>query len=338
MIRLSYHPGRTRGDFADGHATKIRRQASPSRRTEDRRLLMGHGRYTSDVSLPHQLHGQVLRAPHAHARIARIETRAAAAAPGVRLVLSAAELAAAGARPYPCIAPVLNRDGTPCHMTEWPALAVERVRYVGEGVAFIVADTISQARDAAELVEVDYEPLPAVTGTAATIGSGIEVWPDAPANLCCDWAFGDPGATEAVFARAHHVTTPRSRQQPDRGRAHGDARHRRRVPAGRRALFPPHLQPERPRHAWRLGRCPRRAHQPPPPGHARRGWGLRHEGGAVPRICPRPGRRAPHGQAREVDCRPGRGFPIRHPRPRPCDPGRAGTRRRGGASSPSVRA
>ena len=177
------------------------------RRTEDRRLLMGHGRYTSDVSLPHQLHGQVLRAPHAHARIARIETRAAAAAPGVRLVLSAAELAAAGARPYPCIAPVLNRDGTPCHMTEWPALAVERVRYVGEGVAFIVADTISQARDAAELVEVDYEPLPAVTGTAATIGSGIEVWPDAPANLCCDWAFGDPGATEAVFARAHHVTT-----------------------------------------------------------------------------------------------------------------------------------
>ena len=78
------------------------------RRTEDRRLLMGHGRYTSDVSLPHQLHGQVLRAPHAHARIARIETRAAAAAPGVRLVLSAAELAAAGAG----LIPVSRRSST----------------------------------------------------------------------------------------------------------------------------------------------------------------------------------------------------------------------------------
>ena len=175
------------------------------RRGEDDRFLTGQGQYVDDLVLPGQTRAHVLRSPHAHARVERLETSRAAALPGVLAVLTGADYRAAGFKPVPCAAKVDNIDGSPCaDPPRWP-LALDRVRHVGDGVALIVAETADLARDAAELVQVDYAPLPAVVGTAAAVEPGAPlVWDDTPGNLAFHWALGDAAATDRAFAAAAH--------------------------------------------------------------------------------------------------------------------------------------
>ena len=181
--------------------------AQPVRRVEDPRLLKGDGRYTDDIVLPGMLHGIVLRSPHAAGRITRTDISAAAALPGVRAIYTAADLAADGIGTLPCAAPVQNKDGSAMVSPPHPVLADGAVRHVGDPVAFIVADTAKQARDAAELIEVDYDILPSATDLATAMDAGSSaVWPEAGNNLAFDWDIGDNAATEAEFAKAAHVT------------------------------------------------------------------------------------------------------------------------------------
>jgi aerobic carbon-monoxide dehydrogenase large subunit len=181
--------------------------AQPVRRVEDPRLLKGAGRYTDDIVLPGMLFGVMLRSPHAAATITRIDTTAATGLPGVASVYSASDLSADGIGPLPCAALVENRDGSPQAAPPHPVLAEGTVRHVGDPVAFIVADTIKQARDAAEAIEVDYEILPSITDLSTAMDKGAtRVWPDVPHNLAFDWEIGDKTATEAEFAKAAHVT------------------------------------------------------------------------------------------------------------------------------------
>ncbi|HYF08972.1 MAG TPA: molybdopterin cofactor-binding domain-containing protein, partial [Acetobacteraceae bacterium] len=177
------------------------------RRVEDPRLLKGGGRYTDDIHVPGEAHGVVLRSPHAHARIRGINTNAAAAMPGVLGVFTAEDLKADGLGPIPCVIPLKNADGTPRSETPRLALAEDRVRHVGDPVAFVVAGTAKQARDAAEAIEVEYEVLPAVTDLATATDAGQpQVWESAPNNTCFDWHAGDKAKTDALFAQAAHVT------------------------------------------------------------------------------------------------------------------------------------
>ncbi len=181
--------------------------AQPIRRVEDPRLLKGAGRYTDDIVLPGMLFGTVLRSPHAAANITRLDTTAAAGLPGVAGIYTAADLKADSINPMPCAAQVKNRDGTPQANPPHPALADGVVRHVGDPVAFIIAETAKQARDAAEAIEVDYDILPAHTDPASAMDKdAIQVWPDVPHNRVFDWEIGDKTATEAEFAKAAHVT------------------------------------------------------------------------------------------------------------------------------------
>ena len=180
-------------------------KGQPVRRHEDRRLLLGDGRYTDDLNLARQAFGVVVRSPHAHARIARIDISEARTAPGVLAILTGADAAADGLTNLPCIAPVSNKDGSPCAMPPRPLLVADRVRYVGDNVAFVLAETHVQAQDAAELVRVDYETLPAVVDTAAALG-GPAVWDQVRDNICADYELGDLAATARAFERADHVT------------------------------------------------------------------------------------------------------------------------------------
>ncbi len=176
------------------------------RRVEDQRFLTGHGRYIDDIDLPHQLYAYVLRSPHAHARLRGIDTAAAEAAPGVAVVVTGAELAAEGLGGIAFVEDLTNRDGSPIAAPPRPVLAVGKVRHVGDGVALVVAETLAQARDAAELIAVDYDPLPAVTEAAAALAPGApQIWDEAPGNLCLDWEKGDARAVEAAFRKADHV-------------------------------------------------------------------------------------------------------------------------------------
>ncbi len=177
----------------------------PVRRKEDDRFVTGRGRYTDDISLPGQAHMHVLRSPHAHARFKVTDTAAARAAPGVLGVYTAADLGAIGG--IPCKVPVKNRDGSMSVNPPYPILPADTVKHVGDAVAIVVAETAALARDAAELVAVDYTPLPAVADTAGALAPGAAlVWEQAPGNQVFDWEMGDKAATDAAFARAHHVT------------------------------------------------------------------------------------------------------------------------------------
>jgi carbon-monoxide dehydrogenase large subunit len=181
--------------------------AQPVRRVEDPRLLKGAGRYTDDIVLPDMLHGIVLRSPHAAAKIAAIDTRAAVSLPGVKAIYTAADLAADRIGTLPCATPLENRDGTPQAMPPHPVLADGMVRHVGDPVAFVVADTAKAARDAAEQILVDYEVRPAVVDTDKAMDKGAPpVWPNVPHNVAFDWEIGDKAATEAQFAKAAHIT------------------------------------------------------------------------------------------------------------------------------------
>jgi carbon-monoxide dehydrogenase large subunit len=182
--------------------------AQSIRRVEDPRLLKGNGRYTDDIVLPGMLHGIVVRSPHAAAKLGAIDTTAAASVAGVKAIYTAADLSADGIGPLPCAAPVQNRDGSDMADPPHLALAEGAVRHVGDPVAFIVADTAAAARDAAELVSVDYDVQPSITDLAhVTDADAPLVWPQVKQNIAFDWGIGDKAATDALFATAAHITS-----------------------------------------------------------------------------------------------------------------------------------
>jgi carbon-monoxide dehydrogenase large subunit len=183
-------------------------------RREDARLLTGKGQYAADFSLPGQVYAYVLRSPHAHARISVIDAATAMAAPGVLAVLIGGDAMADGLRPIPHSpvpanpheVPLKSRDGSQFFIAPHPVLAVDAVRYVGEPVAVIVAETLAQAMDAAERVELTYEPLGVVARSRDALAPGAPVvWQQHGSNLCVDSEAGDKVATDAAFARAAHV-------------------------------------------------------------------------------------------------------------------------------------
>ena len=179
----------------------------PITRLEDRRLLTGGGQYTDDVAAMGAAHGVVLRSPHAHADILSIDAAAAGAMPGVLAVLTHADVVADGLGHMPCLVEAPNRDGSPRADTPRPLLVDGRVRHVGDPVAFVVAETLNQARDAAEAIVVDYAERPAVVATATAADPGQpQVWDHIPDNLCFHWENGDAAGVEAAFAGAAHVT------------------------------------------------------------------------------------------------------------------------------------
>ena len=165
------------------------------RRLEDPRLLTGGGRYTDDTKLnAPAARMYVLRSPHAHADIRKIDTSAAAKAPGVLLVLTGHDVKKADFGDVPCLVPLENRDGSPRGETPRPMLALDRVRHVGDPVALVVAETLEQAKDAAELIEVDYEARPHVVGTYEAAQPGAPLVHDhIKNNIVFDWAHGRPG-------------------------------------------------------------------------------------------------------------------------------------------------
>jgi aerobic carbon-monoxide dehydrogenase large subunit len=176
-------------------------------RKEDYRFLTGAGQYTDDVTLPGQTHAAFVRSPHAHARIKSIDTTKAKAAKGVLAVYTGDDVAAAKLGGLPCGWLITDVNGQPMKEPPHPVLAQGKVRYVGDQVALVVAETQSQARDAAELVEVDYEALPAVVDAVKARAKGAPVLHDiAPDNTCYVWALGDKAAVDAAFAKAAHVT------------------------------------------------------------------------------------------------------------------------------------
>jgi len=176
----------------------------PVRRLEDPRLLTGRGRYVDDIALPGTLIGHVLRSPVAHGRIVALDVEAARAAPGVHLVLTADDLG--DMPPISSRFPITGRDGQPVDPPTLPRLATDRVRFVGQPVAWIVAESRNAALDAAELVELEIEDLPVVTGTADALAGGApQLYDNLPGNVVYDWEIGDAGPVEAAFARAAHV-------------------------------------------------------------------------------------------------------------------------------------
>jgi carbon-monoxide dehydrogenase large subunit len=182
----------------------------PVRRHEDLRLVSGRGRYTDDVTLPRMTQAFVLRSPAAHGLIKRVDTTAARNMPGVLFVAAGEDVHADGIGDIPCAVPLNNRDGTPRHDTPRPALALGKVRHVGQPVALVVAETLSAARDAAEAIDIEYETLPAVTEANDALAPGApQLFDHIPGNLVFDWDndMGDAKATDAAFAQAAHVVT-----------------------------------------------------------------------------------------------------------------------------------
>src|SRR5216117_1330224 len=178
----------------------------PIKRFEDVRLVRGGGRFHDDVNLPGQAHAVIVRSTHAHARIRSIDRTAAQRAPGVLAVFTGADVAELGTMKM-----TLKRkrpDGSPMFAPPHHGLTRDRVRYVGDPVAMVVAETLAQAEDAAELLEIDYEPLPAVTSTADAVG-GPAVWEECPDNVSNVHEVGDRAATEAAFGRATRVVRRR---------------------------------------------------------------------------------------------------------------------------------
>ena len=176
-------------------------------RREDERLLTGRGCYTADVNLPGQLYAHVLRSDRAHANILSIDTAAALKRPGVKLVLTWADLAAEGVQSLPGGVTFEGIGGRPMGKPFWPALAAKRVHFVGQPVALLVAESLHQAQDAAEDIVIDYEELPAVVGfEAATRPGAVQLHAEAPGNMAFEYESGDRAAVEQAFAAAKHVS------------------------------------------------------------------------------------------------------------------------------------
>src|SRR5438067_10090216 len=179
---------------------------TPVRRREDYRFLTGQGTYTDDINRPGQLYAYILRSPHANARLNRIDTSGATSAPGVVAVFSGQDMAKDGIGGLPCGWLINSKDGSPMKEPPHPVLAVDRVRHVGDPVAVVIADSLGQARDAAENIAVDYAVEPAVVDVVAALKPGApQVWPEAPGNICYDWHLGDAAAVETAIGKAARV-------------------------------------------------------------------------------------------------------------------------------------
>ena len=189
------------GEFAIGQGVS---------RFEDPRLVRGGGKYIDDVVYPGMAFGVVLRSPHGHAKINSIDTTAAKTAPGVLAVITAADWKRAGLGELPSHGGLKRRDGSPMFKPPYPVLAETHARWVGDPVAFVVAETQAQAADATEMIEVDYEPLPAVVSTAKAIEpDAAKVWEGSADNISFVELIGDKGATDAAFANAAHIVKHR---------------------------------------------------------------------------------------------------------------------------------
>ena len=175
------------------------------KRKEDARFLTGTGQYTDDVSLARQTHAYFLRSPHAHAKIRGIDTAKARQAPGVVAIYTGTDLE--GVNGLPCGWLITSVDGTPMKEPPHPVLAKGKVRYVGDAVAMVIAETRDQAKDAAEQIDVDYDVLPAVVNVVDALKPGApQIHDEAPGNQCYTWSIGDKATNDAAFARAAHVT------------------------------------------------------------------------------------------------------------------------------------
>ena len=195
----------------------------PVRRKEDARLVTGRGRFSDDLVAPGQAYAFMLRSPHAHAKIRSLDIEAARKSPGVLTILTGADVAADGLAPIlpdffflgsaelqrSLPDPILeNSDGSPIFESPYPILPYDRVRYVGQAVAAVIAESVAAAKDAAEAIEAEYEPLPVVTHAAdAALPDCVRVWNNAASNICLDAQIGDEAATDAAFARAAHVVS-----------------------------------------------------------------------------------------------------------------------------------
>ncbi|HEX9904114.1 MAG TPA: molybdopterin cofactor-binding domain-containing protein, partial [Propylenella sp.] len=172
-------------------------------RKEDKRFITGRGRFTDDMSVPGMAHAAFVRSPHAHAKIGKIDSAKAAGMPGVIKVLTGAELAADGIGGMPC---GFVPNGGPQNSPPRPPLVSDKVRFVGDLVAMVIAETRDQARDAAAAIDVEYQPLPAnVDPARAQAADTPLLHAEAPANMCVDFHLGDKDATEAAFKNAARV-------------------------------------------------------------------------------------------------------------------------------------
>ncbi|WP_406871989.1 xanthine dehydrogenase family protein molybdopterin-binding subunit [Aminobacter sp. P9b] len=176
-------------------------------RKEDKRFITGAGRYVDDMVVPGMKHAAFVRSPHAHADIKKIDVKAAEAMPGVIGVLTGKQLKADGIGNLICGWMIHSKDGSPMKMGAWSPLAVDRVRYVGDAVVIVVAETKGQARDAAEAVEITYKERKAVSDAVEALGKGApQLHPEADGNLIFDWGIGDAAATDAALKTAAHIT------------------------------------------------------------------------------------------------------------------------------------
>lgn len=175
-------------------------------RKEDRRFLVGAGRYVDDMTRPHMTHAVIVRSPHAHAKIVSIDTSKALAAPGVVAVFTGHDIAADKVGGIPCGWLIKSKDGSPMVEPPHPALVADVVRHVGDQVAVVIAETKAQARAAVNLVEVEYDVLPAAATIADAVAEGAPlVWEQAPGNTCYDWHLGDKAPVDAAFATAFKI-------------------------------------------------------------------------------------------------------------------------------------
>ena len=179
----------------------------PVLRTEDPALLAGHGSFTDDCSADGQIHAWILRSQVAHGNIVSIDVAAALASPGVVGVFTGADLRRDGIKDIPCMAPFKGRDGSDAVVPPYPALAVDQVKYVGNPLAIVVAETLAEARNASEAIHAEIEPLSSVSDPVAASGGGAPaVWSSAPDNVSLDFHIGDDEAVDRAFAEAAHVT------------------------------------------------------------------------------------------------------------------------------------
>ena len=176
-----------------------------SKRREDFRFLKGIGKYTDDINQPNQTYCYILRSPVAHAKIGKIDLTAAKSAPGVVAILTSTDFEGVGG--IPCGWLVTGKNNQPMKEPKHPILAAGKVRHVGDPVVAVIAESLNAAKNAADLVSIDYQELPAVVDMKAALkGGGTPVHDEAPDNMCFDWELGDKAATDAAFAKAAHVT------------------------------------------------------------------------------------------------------------------------------------
>ena len=199
-------------------------------RKEDRRFITGKGRYVDDIKLLGMTHAHFIRSPHAHAKIKSIDTSEAMKMPGVVGVLTGQQIVDDKIGNLICGWAITSKDGTGMKMGAWPAMAPETVRFVGQAVAVVIAETKNQAKDAAEAVVVNYEELPAAPDIRAAIKPGApQLHPEAPGNVIYDWTIGDEGRDRCRLQGGGQCRLARHHQQPPGAERDGAARGDRRI-------------------------------------------------------------------------------------------------------------